>query len=151
MIQLDLSAKMLRFTIEALEFRIAAYRAEAASGVLDDDALADIGNDTALLNALLADLKRHDAAFANAPAPPGDPHARNRLRLIMQCLRTEGFSEAEQDALIAMGRAASPDPAWTDYLYWPDRHGLDGSVEAALDKAFSYCPIVLPGGKTPST
>jgi hypothetical protein len=141
--QVDLSAKMLRFLIEAVDFRLAAYCAEATSGTLDEDALSDIGNDTALLLAINRDLKRRDAEAAAADAPPGDAHARARLRLIMQCLLTEGFSEAEQDMLISMGRAASPDPAWTDYLYWPDRYGLDGSVDAALDKAMAYNPSVM--------
>jgi hypothetical protein len=149
MIKLDLSAKMLRFLIEAVDFRVAAYRVEAASGALDEDALSDISNDTALLGALNADLKRREVAWSHAASPPGDAHARARLRLIMECLLTEGFSEVEQDELIKMGRAASPDPAWADYLYWPDRPGLNGSLEAALDKAMAYKPLVMPPPSRP--
>jgi hypothetical protein len=143
MIKIDLSAKMLRFLIEAVDFRIAASKAEMNSGSLDEDAFSDVANDTALLSSLNAYLKRRDAQEANSEPPPGDARARFRLRLIMECLLTEGFSEAEQDELIKLGRAASSDPAWTDYLYWPDRYGLDGSVDAALDKAMAYQPIVL--------
>jgi hypothetical protein len=148
MIKIDLSAKMLHFLIEAVDFRIAASKAEMTSGRLDEDALSDLSNDTALLSALNKDFKRRKAEAANSEPPPGDAHARSRLRLIMECLLTEGFSEAEQDELIKMGRAASPDPAWTDYLYWPDRYGLDGSIDAALDKAMAYAPItMLPPSK----
>jgi hypothetical protein len=143
MIKIELPTKMLRFLIEAVEFRITASKTEIASGLLDDDALSDVSNDTALLSALNAYLKRRDAEATNSSPPPGDAHARARLRLVMQCLLTQGFSEAEQDMLIGMGRAASLDPAWTDYLYWPDRYGLDGSVDAALDKAMAYKPFVL--------
>lgn len=77
-----------------------------------------------------------------------DSSQRSKLRLIMQCLLCDGFSESEQDTLITMGRVASPDPAWTNYLYWPDRFGLDGSVDAALNKAFAYQPIILGATKS---
>jgi hypothetical protein len=142
--QVELSAKMLRFLIEAVDFRIKAWRAQVLSGTLDEDALSDISNDMALLRTVNTDLRRREAEAAQASPPPGDARSRARLRLIMQCLLTEGFSQAEQDELIKMGRAASPDPAWIDYLYWPNRYGLDGSVDAALDRVFSYQPIVLP-------
>jgi hypothetical protein len=138
---------MLHFLIEAVDFRIAASKAEMTLGKLDEDALSDLSNDTALLSALNKDLKRRKAEAANSKSPPGDIHARSRLRLVMECLLTEGFSEAEQDELVKMGRAASPDPAWTDYLYWPERYGLDGSVEAALDKTMAYAPIAIPSSK----
>jgi hypothetical protein len=72
-----------------------------------------------------------------------DGKSRAKLRLVMECLLSRAFTEDEEGQLIQMGRAACPDPAWTDYLYWPDRHGLDGSVDAALDKAFAYQPIIV--------
>jgi hypothetical protein len=144
MINIDLSDKMLHFLIEAVDFRITASKVEMTSGALDEDALSDLSNDTALLSALNKDLKRRKAEAENSEPPPGDARARFRLRLIMECLLTEGFSEAEQDMLISMGRAASPDPAWTDYLYWPNRYGLDGSVDAALARAMAYVPIAMP-------
>jgi hypothetical protein len=143
MITLELPAKMLRFLIEAVEFRIAAYAKDVAENALSEDEISDISNDAALLRSLTTELRRKDNEWTNAAAPIGDARARARLRLIMQCLLTEGFSETEQDALILMGSAASPDPAWTDYLYWPVKFGLDGSIDAVLDKAFSYRPIEL--------
>jgi hypothetical protein len=70
-----------------------------------------------------------------------------KLGLIMQCLLSCAFSEAEEAWLFAAGVAASPDPAspdpaWAEYIYWPDRYGLDGSVATAVAKAFAYQPIV---------
>jgi hypothetical protein len=143
MITLELSAKMLCFLIEAVEFRIVAYAKDVAEKALSEDEVSDISSDAALLRSLTTELHRKDNEWTNAAAPIGDSRARAKLRLIMQCLLTEGFSEAEQDALILMGNAASPDPAWTDYLYWPVRFGLDGSIDAGLDRAFSYKPIEL--------
>jgi hypothetical protein len=69
--------------------------------------------------------------------------SRAKLRLLMECLLSCAFTEEEEAQLIRMGRAACSDPAWMDYLYWPDRHGLDGSVDAALAKAFAYQPIIV--------
>lgn len=132
---------MIRFLIEAVDFRIAAHQAYIASGALDEDGVADASNDSALLQSMVGYLRRREAESSAAEPPPGDARARSKLHLVMQCLLTEGFSESEQDALMAMGRAASPDPAWTDYLYWPVRFGLDGSIDAALDRVFSYEPI----------
>jgi hypothetical protein len=143
MIKLELPAKMLRFLIEAVEFRIAAYAKDVAENVLDENEVSDISNDAALLRSLTTELRRKDNEWTNAAAPIGDARARDKLRLVMQCLLHDGFSEAEQDALILMGSAASPDPAWTDYLYWPVKFGLDGSIDAVLDKVFSYQPIRL--------
>jgi hypothetical protein len=65
-----------------------------------------------------------------------------KLGLIMECLLSCAFSEAEEAWLFAAGSATSPDPAWADYIYWPDRYGLDGSVATAVAKAFAYQPIV---------
>jgi hypothetical protein len=77
-----------------------------------------------------------------------DALQRLKLRHVMECLLSCAFTETEEAALIAMGRSACPDPGWMDYIYWPDRHGLDGSVEAALEKAFAYKPIVLGPPRT---
>jgi hypothetical protein len=75
--------------------------------------------------------------------------SRTKLRLVMECLLSCAFSEDEEGQLIQIGRAACADPAWIDYLYWPDRHGLDGSIDAALDKAFAYQPIILEAPRNP--
>lgn len=141
MIKFELPAKMMLFLIEAIDFRIAAHNMQIASGVLDEDDVADASNYRALLQSMVGYLRRREAEWAATEPPPGDARARGKLRMVMQCLLTDGFSESEQDALMAMGRAASPDPAWTDYLYWPDRFGLEGSIDAALDRAFSYVPL----------
>jgi hypothetical protein len=78
-----------------------------------------------------------------------DDKSRAKLRLVMECLLSCIFTEDEEAQLIRLGRAACSDPTWTDYLYWPDRHGLDGSVDAALDKAFVYQPIILEPPRDP--
>ena len=143
MIKLELSDKMMRFLIEAVDYRVAAHSAEIGSRQLSEDDSADASNDRALLMSLNRELRRLEKEFNDAQPSPGDARSRAKLKLIMQCLYNDGFSEAEQDALIKMGSQASPDPAWTDYLYWPNKFGLDGSIDAALDRAFSYRPIHL--------
>jgi hypothetical protein len=109
---------------------------------ISDDEISDRQNDLALLNTILPNLKNKRDEYL-AKEPDGDAINRAKLKLIIQCLYAEGFSEAEQSELINMGSAASPDSSWTDYIYWPGRHGLDGSIEAALDRVFSYKPILL--------
>jgi hypothetical protein len=141
MIPIELSGKALVFVIEAVEYRIASMERAVAEKVSDDE-VSDLQNDMALLNAILPNLKHKRDEYL-AKDLDGDPVNRTKLKLIMQCLYAEGFSEADQNELINMGTAKSPDPSWSDYIYWPDRHGLDGSIEAALDKVFSYKPILL--------
>jgi hypothetical protein len=92
MIKLELPAKMLRFLIEAVEFRIAAYARDIAEKALSEDEISDISNDAVLLRSLTTELHRKDNEWTNAAAPIGDARAHARLRLIMQCLLTEGFS-----------------------------------------------------------
>jgi hypothetical protein len=62
--QLRLSDKMLRFVIDAVEFRIAAYARDIADPVTSEDDAADAGNDRMLLNAALDYLK--ERAFLSA-------------------------------------------------------------------------------------
>jgi hypothetical protein len=66
---------------------------------------------------------------------------RTKLRMVIECLVSCAFTEEEEAALIRMGRVATLDPQWMDYIFWPDRYGLDGTIEAALDRAFAYTPI----------
>jgi hypothetical protein len=141
MIQIELSGKALVFVTEAVEYRIASMKRAVAETVSDDE-ISDLQNDTALLNVILQNLKNKRHEF-RAKNPDGDATNRAKLKLIIQCLYAEGFSEAEQNELINMGSTASRDPSWTDYIYWPGRYGLDGSIEAALDKIFSHKPILL--------
>jgi hypothetical protein len=67
-----------------------------------------------------------------------------KLKLIIECLISATFSKEEEKWLFAAGNTVCADPAWPDYIYWPDRYGLDGSVEAAIERAFAYKPIALP-------
>ncbi len=72
--------------------------------------------------------------------------SRSKLRLVMEGLLSCAFMEDEEAQLIRMGRAACADPSWTDYLYWPDRYGLDGSIEAAPIRRL---PISRSASKSP--
>jgi hypothetical protein len=143
MIEVQFSAKALRFTLSAIDLQIAAHLVEIELLTTGDDQRSELSNDTALLNAVALELRRKLEEWESQLPPLGDARARAKLRYIMQCLYCDGFSEQEQDALIKMGGKASPDPSWTNYIYWPDRYGLDGSIEGALDKIFSYQTIRL--------
>ncbi|NJL41183.1 MAG: hypothetical protein HC899_34010 [Leptolyngbyaceae cyanobacterium SM1_4_3] len=55
---MDLSPKAIRFIVEALEFRIAAYQQQIENEALDEDELSDIGNDVMFLQSLLQALKQ---------------------------------------------------------------------------------------------
>jgi len=55
---MDLSPKAIRFILEALEFRIAAYHKQLKDEDLDDDETADIGNDVMFLESLSQELKQ---------------------------------------------------------------------------------------------
>jgi hypothetical protein len=59
---LRLSDKMLRFVIDAVEFRIAAFAEDIANPQSSEDAVADAGNDRMLLVSALAYLRERDAA-----------------------------------------------------------------------------------------
>jgi hypothetical protein len=142
MIEIQFSAKALRFTLSAIDHQVAAHHKEIELPTTGDDQRSDLNNDAALLDAIAIDLRRKLEEF-ESQSPLGDAGARTKLRHIIHCLHCDGFSEDEQDALIKMGSKASPDPSWTNYIYWPDRYGLDGSIEGALDKIFSYQTIRL--------
>jgi hypothetical protein len=143
MIEIQFSAKALRFTLSAIDHQVAAHHKEIELPTTGDDRRSDLSNDAALLNAVAIDLRRKLEEFESQFPPLGDARARIKLRKIIHCLHCDGFSEEEQDALINMGSKASPDSSWTNYIYWPDRYGLDGSIEGALDKIFSYQTIRL--------
>jgi hypothetical protein len=83
---------------------------------------------------------RDEPYSAGVPVQPN----REKLRLVMECLLSLSFTKDEEKWLFEVGNSACLDPAWADYIYWPNRFGLDGSIEAALEKAFAYQPIVLP-------
>jgi hypothetical protein len=55
---MDLSPKAIRFILEAIEFRSAAYQKQLKNEDLDDDETADLGNDVMFLESLLQELKQ---------------------------------------------------------------------------------------------
>jgi hypothetical protein len=67
MVQLELPLKMLDFTIEAIEYRIAAYERAIASGSTSEDEIADMGNDKMVLHCALDYLKAEADAFRETP------------------------------------------------------------------------------------
>ena len=54
----NLSPKAMRFVVEALEYRIAAYQTQLEQPDLSDDQVADLMNDLLFLEALLQELKK---------------------------------------------------------------------------------------------
>jgi hypothetical protein len=57
MAMMNLSPKAVRFLVEALEFRIAAYQAQLDASDLDEDDASELTNDMMFLEALLQELK----------------------------------------------------------------------------------------------
>jgi hypothetical protein len=55
---MNLSPKAVRFLVEALEFRMAAYQTRLDSEGLDEDDVADLTNDLMFLESLLQELKK---------------------------------------------------------------------------------------------
>jgi hypothetical protein len=55
---MNLSPKALRYTVEALEYRVAAYEQQLENTDLDEDQVADLNNDLMFLESLLQDLRK---------------------------------------------------------------------------------------------
>jgi hypothetical protein len=55
---MNLSPKALRFMIEALEYRVAAYEQQLETADLPEDEASDLNNDLMFLESLLQDLKK---------------------------------------------------------------------------------------------
>jgi hypothetical protein len=55
---MNLSPKALRYTVEALEYRVAAYEQQLENTDLDEDQVADLNNDVMFLESLLQDLRK---------------------------------------------------------------------------------------------
>jgi hypothetical protein len=55
---MNLSPKALRYTVEALEYRVAAYEQQLENTDLDEDQIADLNNDLMFLESLLQDLRK---------------------------------------------------------------------------------------------
>ena len=53
----NLSPKAIRFLVEALEFRIAAYQNQIEKQELSEDETSDVTNDLMFLESLLQELK----------------------------------------------------------------------------------------------
>jgi hypothetical protein len=54
----NLSPKAVRFTVEALEYRILAYEQQLEVPDLDEDRASDLTNDLMFLETLLQDFKK---------------------------------------------------------------------------------------------
>jgi hypothetical protein len=54
----NLSPKAMRFTVEALEYRILSYEQQLEVPDLDEDQASDLTNDLMFLEALLQDFKK---------------------------------------------------------------------------------------------
>jgi hypothetical protein len=55
---LKLSGKMAHFLLEAVEFRVAAYRTDIDNPQTSENDCADMSNDSALLMCIVAEIKR---------------------------------------------------------------------------------------------
>jgi hypothetical protein len=55
---MNLSLKALRFMVEALEYRVAAYEQQLETSDFQEDEAADVTNDLMFLESLLQDLKK---------------------------------------------------------------------------------------------
>jgi hypothetical protein len=55
---MDLSPKALRFMVEALEYRVAAYEHQLETSDIQEDEAADVTNDLMFLESLLQDLRK---------------------------------------------------------------------------------------------
>jgi hypothetical protein len=66
MIKLELSGKMLTFTIEAIECRIAAYDRDIANPAAHEDDVADMSNDRMVLRAALDYFKSENPKWRPA-------------------------------------------------------------------------------------
>lgn len=78
-----------------------------------------------------------------------DSQMRLKAKLLLECITSGLFDDHEQGILYELGDKIFIDPDWSGYLFWPQKYGLDGSIEAAIEKAFSYKPIILgPSDKT---
>lgn len=55
---MNLSPKAIRFLVEALEFRIAAYQSQLEVGALSEDEVSDVTNDMMFLESLRQELQK---------------------------------------------------------------------------------------------
>jgi hypothetical protein len=58
MTMMNLSPKAVRFLVEALEFRIAAYQVQLDEQDLSEDEASEVTNDMMFLESLLQELKK---------------------------------------------------------------------------------------------
>jgi len=57
-----------------------------------------------------------------------------------------GASEARTEEIVERANELSPDPGWSDYLFYSDEFIGEGDtllLDQLLDKIFSYRPIAL--------
>ncbi|WP_236579599.1 hypothetical protein [Pseudanabaena sp. lw0831] len=55
---INLSPKTIRFMVEALEFRIAAYQNQLDTEAISDDEISDLTNDLLFLESLLQEFQQ---------------------------------------------------------------------------------------------
>jgi hypothetical protein len=67
MIKLELPLKMLNFTIEAIEYRIAAYDRDIANPSSSEDEVSDMSNDKMVLRAAVDYMKGLSKLYRDAP------------------------------------------------------------------------------------
>jgi hypothetical protein len=71
---------------------------------------------------------------------------REELIHLIKRLTTLDFTEDEEPALVARIKHLSPDPEWSNYIFYSEEYvGADGVLDAErlVDKLLSYRPICL--------
>ena len=68
---------------------------------------------------------------------------KEKARIIYDAINCAFFDDEERYSIIQIGDKLFVDPYWSAYVNWADKYGLDGSIDAAIEKAFSYKPIIL--------
>lgn len=68
------------------------------------------------------------------------------IEFVNELLTNEATEERESQIFLEIDKL-SPDPTWSDYIFWGkgEYDNLDGSLnmDKFLDKIFSYQPIIL--------
>jgi hypothetical protein len=65
---------------------------------------------------------------------------RQKIKLILTCLASGLFDDTWTGPLVLEGDKVSPDPEWVDYVF-QKKHAM--SIDQAVEKIFSYKPIIL--------
>ena len=69
---------------------------------------------------------------------------KRRVRTLTLRLIYEKISDQERQSIGEELDRIVPDPAYTDYVFWPEEDGpIPETVDKAIEKAFQYKPIIL--------